>query len=68
MLLEPDQKALFARWLQVQINSNEQIVAQFAKLGMAEALYKREQTEQIACKVVLRMLTDGESMTIARTE
>lgn len=68
MLLERDQQAVFARWLEIQISTSEGIQAQMQKLGMPQmamdALLKKERTEQMACKIVLKMITSGESMSI----
>jgi hypothetical protein len=64
MLLDDAQKVIFCRWLETTISSSEGIVSQMEKIGTPEALLKRERTEQMACKIVLRMLQSGESMTL----
>ena len=64
MLLEPDQKAAFVRWLEQQISSSEGIQRQMTTAKFPEALLQRERTECAACKIVLRMITSGEKMTI----
>jgi hypothetical protein len=65
MLLTEEQKIVFARWLQLQISTSEGIVKQMETINAPAALLARERAEQVACKVVLRMITSGESMTIS---
>ena len=64
MLLEPDQKAVFVRWLELQINTSTGIEEQMKIANMPDMLLKRERTQRAACEIVLRMITSGESMTI----
>ena len=68
MLLDDQQKAVFCRWLETQINTSDGIQEQMAKTGMPQAaidaFLKKERTEQMACKIVLKMIMDGESMTV----
>lgn len=64
MLLEPDQKAVFARWLELQISTSKGMQEQMAKVNIPDMVIKKERIEQMACEVVLRMITSGESMTI----
>lgn len=68
MLLDDDQRAIFCRWLEMQINSSDGIQEQMKNTGMGQvaidAFLKKERTEQMACKIVLKMITSGESMSI----
>jgi hypothetical protein len=64
MLLTYDQKVVFARWLEQQIKSSEEILPQLEKTGMPAALLSKERAEQLACKVVLKMITTGEDQSI----
>lgn len=65
MLLTEDQKLIFARWLETQIFSSEGIQQQFDKIGVPDALKHKERTEQMACKIVLNMITSGQSMSLS---
>jgi hypothetical protein len=64
MLLEPDQKTVFVRWLEQQISTSKGIEEQMKLANMPEMILKRERTERAACEIVLRMITSGESTTI----
>lgn len=64
MLLTEEQKLIFGRWLELQISTSEGIVKQMEAINTPAALLARERTEQVACKVVLRMITSGESMSL----
>lgn len=64
MLLNSEQKTVFARWLENQIYTAGGILEQMQKINTPEAILKKYRAEQIACQVVLRMITSGESMTI----
>lgn len=68
MLLDDQQKAVFCRWLEMQISTSDGMQEQMKKAGMPQmaidAFLKKERTEQMACKIVLKMITSGESMTV----
>lgn len=68
MLLDDQQKAVFCRWLEMQISASTGMQEQMQKAAMPQmaidAFLKKERAEQMACKIVLKMITDGESMTV----
>lgn len=70
MLLTAEQKTVFSQWLDRQIFSSQAIESQFAKLParIAEEMVKKERLQQVACKVVLRMINDGEVVTMQVSE
>jgi hypothetical protein len=64
MLLDREQKAVFSRWLELQIYTSKGMVEQMQKINIPDALVKRERVQQAACEVVLCMIQSGEEMSI----
>ena len=63
MLLEPTEKKRFIEWLNLQIASNEGLIKASGNLQIP-GLDKKFKAEILACKVVLKMLEDGEQVTL----
>lgn len=71
MILDEEQKAVFVRWLEVQIASSAGIQEQMQKTALpafvVESFVKKEQAERRACEIVLHMITSGETMTVCKS-
>ena len=70
MLLEPEEKERFIRYLTVNMESSKMMYKQFLQMkGPAmEELAKREHTKMLGYAVVLQDLTSGESVSIGKDE
>ena len=55
MLLSDKDRVIFREWLTREIQSNEAIVRQMAKMGM-DAMVRMKQAEIMACQIVYKML------------
>lgn len=64
MLLSDAERARFADWLEHEAETAKAIIGQMEKLGINEALVKREKLEAAAALMIARKLRGTESMSI----
>ena len=70
LLLSNQERDRFASFLRLEAETAEGMAEQIKKLPgpMMEVLAKKYRTEALACRVVEKILTSGETMEISRKE
>lgn len=63
-LLEREEKIRFSQRLEMQIFSGSGMVEQLEKMKVPDTLIQKEKIEIAACRVVLKMINSGETVTV----